>query len=61
MKVGVRLNKTLMVSMKIKKHKFSAPKEKGIYYYAYSAWWMDENRQSISNGDAYYAFVLKVE
>jgi len=48
-------------SVNIKKNLFSAPKEKGIYYYAFSAWWMDENRQNISNGDAYYAFVLKVE
>lgn len=48
-------------SVKIKKFLFSAPKEKGIYYYAFSAWWMDENRQNIANGDAYYAFVLKVE
>ncbi len=55
------LNEEAEKSVKIKKYIFSAPKEKGIYYYAFSAWWMDENRQNISNGDAYYAFVLKVE
>ncbi len=41
------INEEAEKSVKIKKYLFSAPKEKGIYYYAYSVWWMDENRQNI--------------
>lgn len=40
---------------------FTAPTEQGIYYYSYGAWWMDEKEENVSNGDAFYAFVLEVE
>ncbi|MGE7120693.1 hypothetical protein ACQKIC_10790 [Peribacillus sp. NPDC046944] len=39
---------------------FTVPKEKGIYYYSYSVWWMDGEDATVSKGDALYAFVLKV-
>lgn len=39
---------------------FTAPLEKGLYYYSYSVWWMDEKEKNVSNGDAFYAFALEV-
>ncbi|PLT29459.1 hypothetical protein [Peribacillus deserti] len=40
---------------------FKAPTEKGIYYYSYGVWWMDEKEKNVSNGDAFYSFALEVE
>jgi hypothetical protein len=40
---------------------FSAPLQKGVYYYSYGVWWMDEQEENVSNGDASYHFVIKVE
>ncbi|WP_042349320.1 hypothetical protein [Bacillus massiliigorillae] len=39
---------------------FTAPTEKGLYYYSYSVWWMDEKEKNVSKGDAHYAFALEV-
>ncbi|RKJ26985.1 hypothetical protein D7X33_43085, partial [Butyricicoccus sp. 1XD8-22] len=39
---------------------FTAPMEKGVYYYSYGVWWMDKKEANVSNGDAFYAFVLEV-
>ncbi len=44
----------------VQEDEFIAPSEKGIYYYAYSVWWMDEKEENVSHGDAFYAFVLEV-
>ncbi|MDG0029586.1 hypothetical protein MMB68_08395 [Priestia sp. Y58] len=49
------------VEIPLKKNKLKAPSESGTYYYSYSVWWMDESQQNVSNGDASYAFVLKVK
>lgn len=46
--------------VEIKNNGFKAPTEKGMYYYAYSVWWMDDKEKNLSHGDAYYAFVLEV-
>lgn len=40
---------------------FTAPEEEGIYYYDFGVWWMDENSENVSNGNAIYAFALKVK
>lgn len=40
---------------------FTAPDEKGLYYYDYQVWWNDEEDEHISYGDASYAFVLEVK
>lgn len=40
---------------------FTAPMEKGVYYYSYGVWWMDKKEANVSNGDAFYAFVLEVK
>ncbi|WP_431803189.1 hypothetical protein [Halobacillus andaensis] len=45
----------------IKENGFSAPKQSGVYYYSYGVWWMDEKEKNVSNGDAFYAFVLEVK
>lgn len=40
---------------------FHAPVQKGVYYYSYGVWWMDENKENVSNGDAFYNFVIEVK
>jgi hypothetical protein len=40
---------------------FSAPIQRGIYYYSYGVWWMDEKDEHLSHGDAFYAFSLEVK
>ncbi|MFS0865041.1 hypothetical protein [Fredinandcohnia sp. 179-A 10B2 NHS] len=40
---------------------FTAPTEKGTYYYSYGVWWMDEEKENVSNGDAFYAFAIEVK
>ncbi|MEH7387187.1 hypothetical protein V7147_17495 [Bacillus sp. JJ1521] len=47
--------------VKVENHRFTAPDEKGVYYYSYGVWWMDENEENVSNGDAFYAFALEVK
>ncbi|THE13076.1 hypothetical protein E1I69_09405 [Bacillus timonensis] len=47
--------------VKVENHRFTAPKEKGVYYYSYGVWWMDENEENVSNADAFYAFALEVK
>ena len=46
--------------VEINNNGFKAPMEKGVYYYVYSLWWMDDKEKNLSHGDAYYAFVLEV-
>lgn len=40
--------------------RFTAPSEKGIYYYYFSVGWIDEEEEHLSHGDAFYAFALEV-
>lgn len=40
---------------------FSAPTNKGVYYYSYGVWWLDDQEKNVSNGDAFYSFSLEVE
>jgi hypothetical protein len=42
-------------------YQFTAPAEKGVYYYSYGVWWMDEKEDHLSHGDASYAFALEVK
>ncbi len=42
-------------------NQFNVPAEKGIYYYDYAVWWMDEDDHQVSLGDAFYAFVIEVK
>lgn len=43
----------------VKNNQFTAPTKKGVYYYSYGVWWMDEKEENLSHGDAFYAFVLE--
>lgn len=45
----------------IPENPFTAPHEKGVYYYLYSVWWEDEQRENYSLGDAYYVFAIEVK
>ncbi|MBP3040734.1 hypothetical protein J9303_14680 [Bacillaceae bacterium Marseille-Q3522] len=45
----------------LKDNQITAPSEKGVYYYSYGVWWMDEEKENVSNGDAFYAFALEVD
>lgn len=47
--------------IKVVNNHFTAPNEKGIYYYLYGVWWMDDNAENVSLADAFYAFALEVE
>lgn len=49
------------MEIEIKNQKFTAPEEKGIYYYSYGVWWIDEKEENVFHGDAFYAFVLEVK
>ncbi|SDE09833.1 hypothetical protein SAMN04488126_103192 [Bhargavaea beijingensis] len=45
----------------LKNQTFAAPKDKGIYYYAYSVRWTDEIEEHVSYADAFYAFAIEVQ
>lgn len=45
----------------VKDNQIKAPVEKGVYYYSYGVWWMNEKELNVSHGDALYAFVLEVK
>lgn len=45
----------------VKENIFFAPTQKGVYYYSYGVWWMDDKEENLSHGDALYAFVLEVK
>ncbi|KJD42840.1 hypothetical protein [Paenibacillus terrae] len=44
----------------LKENSFKVPTEKGTYFYSYGVWWMDEDIENQSRGDAFYHFALKV-
>lgn len=46
--------------VKLKSNRFSAPMQEGVYYYVYGVWWMDEKKEHVSHGDAFYNFVIEV-
>jgi hypothetical protein len=56
----IQMNGSESIEISIKDNQITAPNEKGIYYYSYGVWWMDEDSENVSNGDAFYAFVIEV-
>lgn len=42
-------------------NQFMAPDDKGIYFYDYGVWWMDEKIENTSLGSASYAFAIEVK
>jgi hypothetical protein len=55
-----QMNGNKEVEVVVENNRFTVQKEKGIYYYSYGVWWMDEKQANVSNGDAFYAFALEV-
>src|SRR5690625_3747724 len=49
------------VEIEINDNQFTAPDEKGTYFYSYGVWWMDEEDKDLSQGDAFYAFAIEVQ
>ena len=52
--------RTKELEVVVKDNHFTAPTQKGVYYYSYGVWWMDGKEENLSHGDAFYAFVLEV-
>lgn len=46
-------------NVKLINNTFTAPTERGTYYYTYGAWWMKSDK-ILSHGDVFYVFALKV-
>lgn len=49
------------MEIEVNDNQFTAPDEKGIYFYSYGVWWMDEEDKDLSHGDAFYAFSLEAK
>lgn len=49
------------VEVNVKDNSFTAPLQKGVYYYSYGVWWMDAKVENVSHGDAFYNFVIEVK
>lgn len=56
-----QINEGTESDISIQNNRFTAPSNKGVYYYSYGVWWTNEEDKNISNGDAFYAFSLEVE
>lgn len=57
----VQMDKSEKTEITLTDNHFTAPMQKGIYYYTYSVWWTDEKDENLSRGDAFYAFALQVD
>ncbi|WP_372660974.1 hypothetical protein [Cohnella sp.] len=55
-----QINEDKRTEVELKGNRISAPIQKGIYYYNYGVWWMDEEVENVSHGDAFYNFVIEV-
>ncbi|MFC7364065.1 MULTISPECIES: hypothetical protein [Bhargavaea] len=56
-----RIENSNETEVKIRNQTFTAPIDKGIYYYVYSVKWLDEKEENLSHGDAFYAFAFEVQ
>ncbi|MGG3574779.1 hypothetical protein ABES80_20315 [Bacillus gobiensis] len=56
----VKINDNKESDVVVKDNQITAPMQKGVFYYSYRVGWMDEKKTNVSNGDAFYAFVLDV-
>jgi len=56
----LQINRNGETEIVVEDNHFTVPMEKGVYYYSYGVWWMDKKEANVSNGDAFYAFVLEV-
>ncbi|ODG93375.1 hypothetical protein BED47_03540 [Gottfriedia luciferensis] len=56
-----QINNNNEIEIELVKNQFSAPINKGVYYYSYGVYWMDKKEEHLSYGDAFYAFALEVK
>lgn len=56
-----QINNNNEIDIVVEHNHFTAPVNKGIYFYSYGVWWMDEKIEHLSNGSASYAFALEVK
>ncbi len=56
----IQINEGKETEVIVNDHHFTTPTNKGIYFYSYAVWWMDEKEVHVSNGDASYVFALEV-
>lgn len=56
-----QINNGNQTEIELNDNQFMAPDEKGIYFYDYGVWWMDEKVENTSLGDAFYAFAIEVK
>lgn len=56
-----QINNNKESNVEVKGNRITAPMQKGIYYYSYGVWWMDEIESNLSHGSAFYAFALEVK
>jgi hypothetical protein len=57
----LQISESKEVEVSLKNNSFTAPIQKGVYYYSYGVWWMDDKEENLSHGDAFYNFVIEVE
>ncbi|WP_234998558.1 hypothetical protein [Salirhabdus sp. Marseille-P4669] len=57
----IQIDEEKEVKVDVLDNRFQAPNEKGVYYYSYGVWWLDDEDPNVSNGDAFYAFVIEVK
>lgn len=56
----LQINRNRETEVAVEDNHFTAPREKGVYYYSYGVWWMDKKKANVSKDDATYAFALEV-
>ena len=56
----VQVSENKETEVVVKDNHFTVPTQKGVYYYSYGVWWMDEKEENLSHGDAFYIFILEV-
>jgi hypothetical protein len=56
----VQMNENKQIGVMVIDNQFTAPAQKGTYYYSYGVQWMDKKKPHVSNDDAEYAFALEV-
>ncbi|MGE7673155.1 hypothetical protein ACQKMV_06155 [Lysinibacillus sp. NPDC094403] len=57
----VQISNNKETEVMVNDNSFTAPTQRGVYYYSYGIWWKDEKEANLSHGDAFYAFVLEVD
>lgn len=57
----IQINNSKESNVVMKGNRITAPMQKGVYYYSYGVWWMDEKESNLSYGDAFYALTLEVK